>query len=292
MLYTLAGLTELEVLRVADWMVDLPLPGAPAYPLRRSAEAVRVSYNRLPPWWLRRRVGEFMSALQLPQLSLGDANATYTLATGGMTGPGSGMVMRVHRIVDWAQHLLGDVNCAIGWPVGRRQGLIRWALPERTVDGTQWVVLKAFNGLAVVLSRAIDKTVTFLELGGELALNVGRHRPHEEDTVFLQLPMGAYRAHELWILEHRPNLVIGGRRDFVNATHAALAHRRRPARLEDWSPVDRPEEGPEPVLIMTTARVFARAPVSLRPYVVPAAWVLEGTAPSLQPLTRQGNVVP
>lgn len=274
-LYTTLGVSEVEVVRVADALIDLPLPGAPVHPFRRAIDAIRSGYHRLPDWTVRHRVGEFVDAWQLPELSLGDASATYSVMTGGEAGPGSGMIMRVHKLVDWMQHVTGDINRVSGRVVGRRHGLIGWSLPGRAVDGLQWLWLEAFHHGSLLVARSVENSLNGVEMVGEGVLNVWHRRPHRESTVFLRMPVAVYRAHELWILEHRPALIIGPRRLFAQATHASLAHRPPRARLADWSPLGPSPDESEPVIVMTTTPVSLRAPASLKPYVVPAAWVLE-----------------
>ncbi len=80
------------------------------------------------------------------------------------------------------------------------------------------------------------------------------------------------------MLEHREHVVLGSPTDFAEATHAELAHYRRRLRLRAGSVVDAPGSHVTELIVMTTTRVLARAPDSLKPYVVPAAWVLNGTA--------------
>jgi len=294
LLYSGLGVLELEVLRVADWAIDLPLPGQPLRPFQRTAQAIRSGYNRLPPWGVRRRVGEFVDALQLAEVSLGDAASTYSVATAEAAGPGSGLFIRVHKLVDWTQHVTGDVNQLIGMPVGRPRGLIPGSLPERAVDRTQWLLIKLFNAANVFVARTLDHGLTTVELAGETVVNIGHRPPHPQQTVFLRLPRAAYQAHELWLLEHQAHLVIGDRARFAQATHATLAHprrwrdpaagggRRRPVSLAEWGQPDR-SAGPPEVIVMTTARVASRAPRELAAYVVPAAWVLNDSPPDDSP---------
>jgi len=271
--YTPLGILEVEFVRLADWAIDTPLPGPPLRPVERLLHGIRASYHRLPPWYPIRRAGELMNALHLAELSLGDAAATYSVTTGGVSGPGSGMVVRLNQLVDWTQRVMGDVNRALGWPAGLRRGLIWWSVPERAVDRAQWLLAKGFSRASVFVARTLDRGVTALELAAEGVVNLGHRRPHPQQTVFLRLPMEVYRLHELWVLEHLPRLIIDTPEVFARATHAALAHRRRRISLGEWSAADRFREGTD-VIVMTTVRVIARAPSSLRSYVVPAAWAL------------------
>ncbi len=274
LLYSGLGVSELEILRTVDWLVDLPLPGAPLPPFQRMRQAIRSGYNRVHRRWRSiLHVGEFVDALQLAELSFGDATATYSVATGSPTGPGSGMIVRVHRLIDWGQHVVGDVNRVCGRPFGLQQGLVPWAWPGRAVDGMQWGLVKTFSVVSVAAARALEQTLTVSEMAAESVVNVGYHRPHQEETVFFRVPMDAYRAHELWILEHRQHLVIATAEELRASTHARLAHRRRSVRPSEWSPVDQWPAGQD-VVLMTTVSVAARAPTSLKAYVVPAAWVV------------------
>jgi hypothetical protein len=234
----------------------------------------RAGYHQVPKSTPVLRVGEFFDALQIPELSLGDASATHTLATGGTAGPGSGMMVRFNKLIDWTQRVTGDLNWLAGRAVRRRNGLVTASAPGETVDGMQWVVTKAFNAAQVMLSRASDLAIDGVERVAGGTRNVWLPKPHHEYAVFLRLPYESYRAHELWLLEHSDDLVIGTPAEFRELTHAQLAHRRASHRLAYLRLVDR-LEGVEPVLIvMTIPRVLARAPASLRASVVPAAWVL------------------
>ena len=275
LLYTAMGLSEVEIFRAADWLIDLPLP-AQLRLFQRTMRAVRAGYHRLPPWRLTQRVGEFVEALQVPELSFGDASSTYSVATGGTTGPGSGMVIRLYKLVDWTQHVTGDVNRSAGSLVGRPRGLVTWSLPERAIDGVQWMLLKTFNSVSVLMARGIDAGLTGMELAAEGVRNIGYRPPHQQQTVFLRMPMEVYRVHELWMLEHRSRIVLDSAKEFARLTHAALAHHRRPVPLEEWSRVDQWGAASE-VVVMTTVQGMSRAPAALQSYVVPAAWILNDT---------------
>lgn len=277
-LYTTLGIGELEVVRVADWLIDTPLPGPALQPFRRTTWAIQSGYHRLPRGWLRDRVGEFVDAWQLAELSLGDAATTYSVATGSATGPGSGTVIRIHKLIDWTQHLTGDLNRLSGRLVGRSAGLVTWSATERAVDRLQALLLTTFHRVGVLAARTLEHGLTAVELAGEQLVNAGYRRAHQDQTVFLRLPTGVFRAHELWLLEHRPQLFAGTARDFARSTHAQLAHRRRLSGPREWVAVDRLLNTESEVVVMTTTRVMSRAPEALRAYVVPAAWVLNERA--------------
>lgn len=271
LMYTLTGLLELEVFRLADWFIDLPWPGEPLHPFRRVIQGTRAGFHRLPAWYPIERAGELVDALQIPELSLGDASASYSVAQGSLTGSGSGMVVRAHELIDWTQHVLGDMNRLLGWTGRRPGGLLAWRTPERAVDGLQWMIIKGFTHVSVSIARTLDGGLTWLERAGERVVNLGYRRAHEDTTVFVRLPEEVYRANGLWILEHRPQLVIATREEFLGRTHAAMAHRQGSTSLRDWSATDTSSA----LILMADMRLVARAPGSLRAYVVPAAWVLE-----------------
>jgi len=276
LLYTTAGLMEVEVLRLMDWVIDLPLPGAELRPFRRTVHGIRLGYHRLPPWYLTRRIGEFVDALQLPELSLGDATATYTVATGGTSGPGLGTVVRVNKLVDWAQRLVGDMNVAMGYVVGRRDGLITWSVPARATDGVQRLLTRTVHLLQMTVARTLEYTLSGLERTGEVVVNVGYATPHRRTTVFLQAPAAVYRAHEPWLLEHAPTLYLGTAEELKALTHAELFHRRWWGRARTRALPDLDLASDDWVLVLPL-RVLRRAPRGLQAAVVPWAWVLEGT---------------
>jgi len=274
LLYTVLGSSEVEVLRAADWMIDAAVPYSSVRPFQRTMQAIRLHYNRLPRWRVIERVGEFVDALHLAELSFGDATTTHSLATGGTAGPGSGMIVRIDKLTDWTQHVVGDLDRFLGRCIGRSRGLLGWSWPGRAVDRLQWMAVKTANRAMVFVSRVVENTVSAAETGTERVLNVGYQPPHQHTTVFLRLPLEVYRAHELWMLEHRDRLIIGRLDEFAQTTHTTLAHRRRHLSVEAWDPIARPGDSTPIVIVMTTSRMFARAPRSLRPYVVPAAWIL------------------
>lgn len=275
LLYMTFAVLELEVVRIVDWLLDVPVPGASIQPVRRSIEGARHVYYRLPPWLVITRAGELVDALQLPELSLGDANATYTVATGGTTGPGSGMVVRAYKVVDWSQHVIGDVNQGLGRLVWHPQGLVPWGIPDYGIDAAQWLVLKAFNGVSLLVTRTLDGALTTVEVVAEGTLNAGYQRPHERETVFLRMPIEVYRAHELWFLEHQARLRVVQPAQLLQETHASLVHQGVRSRSMAWSATDVPGVEIPELIVVTSRRVIARAPTALRGYVVPAAWVLE-----------------
>lgn len=273
--------SELEIMRVADWLIDLPLPGSPLRPFRRLTETIRGSYSRLPRWHLTQRFAQFVDAFQIPELSFGDANATYSVATGGVTGPGSGMIIRVHKLVDWTQHITQDVNGLLGKPFGRKRGLISWSLPGETVDLSQWLMVKTFNSVSILVARTLEGGVTGMEMAADGMMNLGRQTPHEQQTVFLRMPMEVYRAHELWMLEHRSRIVVGPPEMFYHATHVSLAHRSKNHPAMDWLlALDRPDVTASELVVMAPSKVIARAPHALLAHVVPASWVLEASSES------------
>ena len=271
-LYTTLGLLELEVVRVADWLIDLLWPGPGPTPFRKSMRGVRGQFSKLPHWTPVRRLGELVDALQLPELSISDATATYSLAGGGERGPAGGILHRADRLIDWTQHVTGDINRAGGWILGQTQGLIPWAMPERLVDGTQWLVIRTFNTVSIMATRAIDQGINSVEMTTEGFLNIAYRRPHRELTVFLRLPTSVYRAHELWFLEHNTRVIIGTPEAFAQTTHARLGHGRRRVIPDDWPNIELAKV--DHLVVMLSPALMQRAPEFLHGYVVPAAWVL------------------
>ena len=279
-MYTTASLMELEIIRLADWLIDLPLPGTQLRPLERGVNGIRAAYHHLGNSRPIVRVGELVDALQLPELSLGDVTMTYTVATGGTMTPGGGTVVRVNKLIDWTQHLVGDVNELGGRLIGLRRGLIGWTLPGRVVDGLQQAVTRIFHGFPVTVARVLDRGIVGVEWSFETLLNLGRATRHHDTTVFLRLPTDVYRAHEQWVLTCRRQIYVGTAEELAHLTHADLFHPRTRRARPRWWALDRLPVVPASVVLVTDLRTFANAPQDLRAYVVPAAWVLNpGTEP-------------
>ncbi len=288
LLYTIVGVSEVEILRAADWFIDLWLPVPPVRPFYRATQTIRAEYDGLPPWRARQRLGELIDAFQLPELSFGDVTTTHSVALSNAKGPGSGMVVRVYKSIDWMQHVAGDVNQFAGQAVRRRRGLVYWSLPGQMIDGTQWFLLKAYNHCSILISRSIDGGLTAVEAGTGRLINLGCRKPHEEQTVFLRLTPEEYWTHEPWLLEHRNRVVVGDVESFRRSTHAALAHRRRSTRRSKRSPADE-LRGVLDIVVMTDTVAISRAPEALRTYVVPAAWVLDESSVVATKLIDQGT---
>ncbi len=281
-LYTITGLTELEVVRIVDWTTDLAIPGRPVRPLWRTIRGIRNGYGRLPQWTIRRRAGEFVDALQVPEISLGDASTAYTAATGGGAKPTSGTVVRVDKLIDWTQRVTGDMNWLAGRVFWRRGGLVTWSWPARGGDGAQWVLLKTFNGISVLVAKTLDMGMTGVEITGQSLVNVGHRAPHARTTAFLIVPKSVYEAYEPWFRSQRRRMVLGDAALFRGATHAQLAHRPVPAQPPVWEQLTQlggqrvpgEVEGEPVVIVMTHVNVLKRAPKPVHAYVVPANWVL------------------
>jgi hypothetical protein len=271
--FTVAGLTEVELMRVADWVLDLPFPGAPLHPFSRLNMGVRAQYRRLPQVTPVRRLGELVDAFQIPEFSLGDVSAAYNVNSGGVGGIGSGTLFRVNNVIDWAQHVTGDFNQLVGVPLGRgAQGLLVWQLPGRSIDGFQWLITQGFHQLEVMLSRTIDRSIRGFERGLEWAVNVTYTPPYQSRTVFVEMPMEIYRLYESWVTEHYPRLAVGTEDKFLNSTYLQLT--------EHWSretalpPMLTVLSDSDTVVLMIDQEAFEQAPAELADYVVPAAWVL------------------
>lgn len=286
LLYSALNVAEIELIRLADWAVDLPIPGREIRPLERSVRLIRGGYHRLGsrlPARLQggqRRVSELADALQIPELSLGDVAATQTAADGGDLSIGSGTLLRINRLIDWTQHVVGDLNRLAGPPVRRADGLIRWRMPGLTVDAAQDALAKGFHHLGVSLARLLDRGIRGAEDGAEMVVNLGRPTPHQQTTVFLRLPREVWQAHASWADRRRRHLYVGTSEELRTLTHAALCHptprQRRAARARPWGSPDRLQPMPDMLVVVMQERTMAKAPAALRRYVVPAAWVLHG----------------
>lgn len=282
-LYTTANVTELEIVRLADWLIDLPIPGPEIRPIEHVFVGIRGLYHRLGHARPLRRVRELVDAFQLRELSLGDATVTYTVATGGAISPGSGTIVRVNKLIDWTQDLVGDLNEGVGWTIGRPRVGLPWALPGQAVDGVQWVVVKMTHTLSIALTRTVDGTLSTVERTLEALLNLRQGLPHRDATIFLRLPLGVYRQHEMWILKHQDRLYSGTAEELVGLTHAELFHpptkifgggvHRRIARRDLWGDLDRFQPPPSHVVLVMDMRLFRMAPPAFAPYVIPAGWV-------------------
>ena len=271
-LYTTANVTELEVVRLADWLLDLPIPGPEIRLIEHVFVGIRGAWHRFGHARPLRRIGELADAFQLRELSLGDATVSYTVATGGSISPGSGTIVRANKLIDWIQHLVGDLNEGAGWAIGRPRGAFPWTLPGRAVDGTQWMVIKTTHALSVALTRCVDGAISLTENVLEACLNLPRGTPHRHATIFLRLPVGVYRQYEPWLLEHQDRLYAGTAEELRGLTHAELFHRRL-ARRKPWGDLDRVQPPPSSVVLVMDARLFRMAPEALAPYVIPSAWI-------------------
>lgn len=294
--YQTTALGEIEVLRIADWIIDLPILGRPVQPFVRTFRIIRSEYNKMPQWIVTRRLGEFVDAWQIPELSIGGASATYSAATGGTTGLGGGVIIRVNKLIDWTQHITGDINQLLGWIVKSplrifknkstaladdstnrpkySNHLIPGSLLGDIVDGTQWMLIKTFNGLTIFTARTVEELIGVVEKAGEVIINYGYHPPHRDTTVFLRLPESVFSAHKHWFLKKRRKIIASTSNMISASTHAQLTRRNNQGDVIGWDDVPYLLEDQD-LIVMMPSSVFSSAPESLEAYVVPASWVLE-----------------
>src|SRR3989338_5442783 len=156
--------------------------------------------------------------------------------------------------------------------IGRPHAAIRWSLPGQAVDGAQWMVLKTTHALSIALTLTVDGAISAVERTLETALNLPWGLPHRHTTIVLRMPIGIYRQHEPWILEHQDRLYAGTAEELYSLTHAELFHRpitrRRP-----WGDLDRLQPPPSHVVVVMDARLFRMAPTALALHVIPASWI-------------------
>src|SRR3990167_374547 len=62
LLYSALGLSEVEMFRAADWLVDTAVPGVSVQPFRSLTRGIRRGFHRLPRWQVIQRVGELTDA--------------------------------------------------------------------------------------------------------------------------------------------------------------------------------------------------------------------------------------
>jgi len=270
--YTASGIMELEFIRMADWFVDAIVPGSrEVRPFERTANGVRIGYQHLGHSRPVERFAELVDALQIRELSLGDVTATHNVV-GGSTGGslGSGTLVRVNKLVNWMQHVTGDLNEGIGILIRRPRGLVTWQGPTWAVDRVQTGVSMVFHGAGVLVARGIDRGLTGMEGGTEAVVNIGRAVPHEQTTVFLRMPVDVYRADALWAPRHRGRVYVGTAQELAGLSHAAIFHGRGRLRGVRWWDLSRLKPEPSHVIIITDESTMARAPDSWRAYVIPA----------------------
>ncbi len=271
-LQTAANLMQIEVIRLADWILDLPIPGHEVRPIGSTIDAIRSGYYHMGHGTAMRRVSELVDSLQLRELSLGDVAAS---SGSGGAGIGSGTLLRVNRLIDWTQRVLGDLNGLAGRPFGRDEGLVPGQVPAVIVDNAQVTVNGAFHIVSIGVAKTMDASVTGMERGAEGLANMGRPIAHRQQTVFLRMTPEVYGANESWIHRNRSRIYAGTPEELAGLSHAEIFHPRSRRRSADWWSLARFNPPPQTIILITDRRTFDRAPDSLRPYVVPAAWVLD-----------------
>jgi hypothetical protein len=280
-LYSLSNLMELEIIRIGDWLVDVPFPGPPRRPLESFIDSLHYSYNRLGNSRPIERFGEFADALQIPELSLGDISGGYAAFTGGSAFPGSGMIVRFNKLTDWAQNVGHDVNSLFGIPFGKKEGLVNFSFPAKSVDSVQAAVTRIFHSAQIILARTIDFGVSGIDKAVLRCVGFKNRRSHAESTVFFRMPVGVYRANELWFLEHGNKVYAGTKDELSKLNHASIFHIKKMHsastgnRKQMWYSIDRFMPEPSIVIAITDERTASTAPKSLLDYLIPVDMVME-----------------
>ncbi|MCX6357283.1 MAG: hypothetical protein NT045_05320, partial [Candidatus Aureabacteria bacterium] len=112
------GLLNREVFDDVDNLFDLAYPGDRKKPLSSGIGALGAGYDKIPNIYPKERVGELMHALQIKELTWGDAPSIILMSPTGAAGRGA--IFRGTLIITWLEHIFSDMDYAMLYPVRDR----------------------------------------------------------------------------------------------------------------------------------------------------------------------------
>lgn len=159
------GLTEFEVVRTADMLLDTLIPGPERRPVENGIEWVKNEYARLPPCAPVNIVGGLFQAIGPEKLCYGRQEEFFP---------------RFVYLSDWVQETLGECNRVAGYaaPWGDRFIPPRIADPgNRAVDWAQNGLIGAYLYVVQFISVAVDRGIDHVEAGVGAAISATLRPP-------------------------------------------------------------------------------------------------------------------
>lgn len=147
----LGAISNQEIVRLGDLVLDVVVPGAPLRPIGSSLGAVEDAYHRLPGGKIKRRGAELVSGLRLHNITIGELiNPILSLQH----------IDRAASVVRWGQNVLGDLSSPLE---------SRGFDPLRPVD----FVLNHTVGGVLTLRRSLFEGVGQLVHAGAVGVETG-----------------------------------------------------------------------------------------------------------------------
>ncbi|MDD5556757.1 MAG: alkaline phosphatase family protein [bacterium] len=165
------GLLNREIFTDLDNLFDLAHPGERKEPFNGAFDALVRSYDRLPDRYPKERLRELIFALQIREVTLGEAPPVIFMSVTGLAG--RGVLFRAQLLIRFLEHLLEDMDAALLAPVpGDDVRVLSNA--NYVLHGVRESISKISWGLAHYVGKALYDGVYAVEKWNEKAVRAAR----------------------------------------------------------------------------------------------------------------------
>ena len=289
---SMLGIMELEVLRIGDYLIDLPHQGPELRPLNRTADWIQRMFREIPQVKPVSRFGQLVDALQIRQLNLSDLRTAPSIAAGNFFKPSPNMQVRIYKLLRLTQDLLNDSDGAVLFPVNKIASAVNHK-PVR-VKALGWLgdglgqARKGMFKFCKIVNKAVVKGASYGIYGVEKGVSEVRGRDVNRKTrewiVYFKMPASFYENERQFFDQKAPEIYVGSleewRKQLVagnGSVEKLLVHAKR-----GWRPYSDIPSADE-VLVATRLRYLKKAPDVVRDYIIDAdefdALVFEKSSP-------------
>lgn len=158
------GLFNREALVDLDNLFDLAYPGNKKKPIETGLAKLTEGYDKLPDSYPKERCRELMHALQIKELTYGDAPAIILMSPTGAAGRGA--AFRVTLLLEWIEHIFSDMDRAMLYPI-RDKNIRVVSNVNYLLAGVRITVDKVSWGLTHYVGKALYDGIYHIEKADE-----------------------------------------------------------------------------------------------------------------------------
>ncbi len=271
------GIMEVEVLRVGDYLIDLPRSGPDIRFFDQAADRIQEIYRLIPQVKPVSRFGQLMDALQIRQFNLSDLRMVPAAVATGALRPSPNMQTRVFKLLQFLQDVLDDLDRFMMAPANYAASQVSHRnVRVKTLgfagDGVGQVRRGVFLVLRTVNKRVVETAsdgIDWIEKGiGKIKWH-GTNKKAEMWVIYFKMPASFYENERGFFDRHALEIYVGSLEEWRNqlvaerrAVETLLHHAKR-----GWRPYSDVASADE-VLIATRLQYLKKAPDVIRDYII------------------------
>lgn len=274
---SLLGIMEVEVLRVGDYLIDLPRRGPDIRFFDQAADRVQEAYRLIPQVKPVSRFGQLVDALQIRQLNLSDLRMVPAVVTPGSLRPSPNMQTRLFKLLQFLQDVLNDLDHLIMVPANYAASRVSHRhVRVKTIgfaaDGVGEIRKGTFIVLRTVSKRMVETAsdgIDWVEKEiGKIKWH-GTNKKAETWITYFKMPASFYENEREFFDRHAPEIYVGSLEEWRSqlisqrrAVETLLHHVKR-----GWHPYSDVASADE-VLVATRLKYLKKAPDVIRDYII------------------------